>query len=509
MKKLLGLGVLSVLGLVVGCAAGPDTGGEGGANTHDRTAGGDEGEKLETGAMTLSPSGRWGIMQRNTVTVLVDFERGTAQELPFVVERAAWSKRSELAYVVLADRKGVGALDLARASLAWKVVPAFVSTAGATLARLVDDESALVVGDLARVFVIDTKDGDVRGTAAVPSGPTDIEPIGGGRALVVGSTRWQDHAPATEVVLVDAATMKTSRVEVPNCAAPIVPTKGGARALLSPTYCEEARPANAPATWTNPDPVSVIDVVGGELRFVKNLPGFGPVALSPDGARAVAYLDTKRMDRSMFADPSQIPGSGAPRYHVMVIDPATLAFTLDGVGDVLPRFAMAKSGAGLLVDGTAEAARGEAYAKVTLGAGGVTAEAGGAFGGGRGLFGWFDLGTRKYTAFSGPSASLDRFVQRDDGQVFTLRTRADGMGGDLFRIDVGARATEDLGRSLRDVGVRPDGSLVLRIRLEAAVEGSLKYAQEEYCLSPDGRTCATSIRFRGKTPLPSCEHDCF
>lgn len=508
MKNVLWVGALALT--VVGCAAGPDTHGEGGANAHDRSQGGAEGEKLETGAMTLSPDGRWGIMQRNTVTVLVDFEKKTAEELPFVVERAAWSRRGDVAYVVLADRRGVGALRLESASLAWKVVPAFKTTAGATLARLTQDEDALVVGDLDRVFVIATKDGDVRGTVPVPSGPTDIEPLAGGRALVVGATQWRDHAPKTEVVLLDVASLRDARVDVPNCAAPIVATQGGARALLSPTYCEEARPAGEAASWTNPDPVSVIDLGPDlSLRFVKNLPGFGPVAVTPDGARAVAYLDTKRMDRAMFDDPAQIPGPGAPRYHLMVIDARTLRFTLDGVGDVLPRFAMDERGAGLLVDGTAELARGEATATVKVSPGGVTAEIGGAFGGGRGLFGYFDLGARRYSPFTGPPASLDRFVQRDDGQVFTLRTRADGMGGDLFRVDVGARATEDLGKSLRDVGLLPDGSLVLRIRLEAAVEAGAKYAQEEYCVSRDGRACSASIRFRGKTPLPSCEHDCY
>ena len=72
-----------------------------------------------------------------------------------------------------------------------------------------------------------------------------------------------------------------------------------------------------------------------------------------------------------------------------------------------------------------------------------------------------------------------------------------GRFGDLFGIDVAARATFDLGRSLRDIALLHDGTLVLRIRLERDAEG---YLHEEYCFSTDAKTCNASVRYTSPVP---------
>ena len=511
MKNPLGCAV-ALLAVVFASGCGPLGGGggseEGGANANDRSAGGNDGELLETGAMSISPSGAYVIAQRNTSTVIVDVKGSSYRELDFQGERFVFSRTREVAYVLLADRQGVIAMDLASGAELWRSVPAFTSTAGAFLARVTADDRTIVIADYDRVFFLDAKTGDVRTVATVGVLPMDLEIMADDKhALVVASTTWDDAGPHTPVSLVDLEKQTATSIDIPNCAAPISILPDGARALVSPTFCTRDQ-KTAPAGWRNPDPVSVIDIdtAAGTLKFVKNLPGFGPTALLGDG-RAVAYLDMKRIDESMFDDKAQIPAAGSPQFHLMLIQPKTLKFELVPIGDKLPRFAPSKDGKSLLVDATVSVVRSEASASVTLDANGLKAEVKSAsFGDDSGsLFGAFDLTGKKYVPFTGPAASLDRFVQLGDGsQVFTLRNN--GRGGDLFSIDLAAKTTFDLGKSLRDVGVLPDGrTLVFRIRIEGTADG---YLREEFCFTTDGRVCnsdrrSTSVQY--KSPVP--QHD--
>jgi hypothetical protein len=472
---------------------------EGGANANDRSNGNAEGDRLENGAMAVSPSGAYIVARRNTTTLIVDVQGSKVTELDLIGERFAFSKKREVVYTVLANTEGVVALDLATGKELWNVVPAFSTGSGAFVARVTDDDKTLLVGDYDRLFFIDAQTGDVRSVSKVGDRPVDLELVDDGHALVVGSTTWADGGPHTPVSLVALGDGKVATIDVPNCTAPLTVVPDGSRALLSPTFCTPDAAAKSMG-WSNPDPVSVIDVdrTTGTLKFVKNLPGFGPVALLNDG-RAVAYLDTKRMDAAMFDDKSQVPGAGADQFQLMLIEPKTMKFTLSPIGQSLPRFAPSKDGKSLLVDASVMVVRNEASASVSIDPSGkITAEIKGVFNDTSGsLFGVFDLQSKTYVPFAGPAASLDRFVQLGDGsQVFTLRETLDG--GDLFSIDVGAHASFDLNRNLRDIGILPDGrTLVLRIRLGLDEE---RYAREEFCMSTDGRTCGTSIMYRSKVP---------
>lgn len=500
MKRL--LGCVAALFLAACSGVGSDGGGEGGANANDRSEGNAEGERLETGAMAVSPSGAYIVARRNTTTLIVDVHGQKVTELDIVGERFVFSKKREAVYAVLANLQGVVAIDLATTKELWRTVPAFTTSTGAFLARVTDDDTTLLVADYDRVFSIDPQNGDVRGvTSSVGVRPVDLELLpGDARAVVVGSTTWRDGGPHTPVSLVGVTDRKVTTIDVPNCAAPIAIVPDGSRALLSPTFCTADAEARAKG-WSNPDPVSMIDIDAGAgtLSFIKNLPGFGPVSLLADG-RAVAYLDTKRMDPSMFDDESQVPGPLADQYHLMLIEPQSMNFDLHPIGKQLPRFAPGRDGKSLLVDASVMVVRNEASASITFDpmSGKITAEVKGAFGDTSGsLFGVFDLQSKTYVPFSGPGASLDRFVQLGDGsQVFTLKENS--LGGDLFAIDVGARTSVDLGRTLRDIAILPDGrTLVLRIRLELDAE---RHAREEFCLSTDGTTCNASIMYRSRTP---------
>ncbi|MFO0735431.1 MAG: hypothetical protein U0270_06110 [Labilithrix sp.] len=495
----------------VGCGPVGDqsgsTGDEGGANANDRSSGNGDSELLETGAMAVSPTGDYIVARRNTTTLIVDVKGSSLTELPLAAERFLFAKSKNVVYVVLPDREGVVALDLGSTKELWRSEPIFEAEARTVLARLSDDDRTLLLADDSRVLFLDSETGDIRFATSSAAGIVDLDLLPGGKsAIAVGTTRWEDGGPHTPVSLVPLDGSASKTIDVPNCAAPIAIVENGSRALLSPTFCTPSAELRKQG-WSNPDPVSVIDIDASknELSFVKNLPGFGPVALL--GGTAVAYLDTKRMDPAMFSNPAQVPGKDAKQFQLMTIDPKSLAFDLHPVGDTLPRFAPSKDGKSLLVDASVSVERtemgGDVKASIELTPDGqleaqVTV---GAFGDASGsLFGVWTLDSKHYTPFQGPAASLDRFVQIADGsQVFTLKNN--GRGGDLYSIDLAARASFDLGMSLRDIAILPDGkTLVLRVRLEPTADG---YLREDFCFSLDARTCVSTVHYQSPTP----QHD--
>lgn len=513
--------IAAVSGTLTGCVM-PTV--EGGANAHDRSTGGEQGEVLPTGSMTVSNNstsgdGEWVVLQRNETTVLLDVDKRTTRVFPEQVQRFIFAeKTADLGYAVLGDGATVVLYDLRTLGELWRAT-ADLSMA-ATLARLSADDEHLLLGDATRIVVLDASNGDVRGDIDVGSHPRQLSFVpGSARALIVGTVRWQDHLPATRVVDADLETLDVKSVDVPNCDAPLVVLPDASRAFLSPTFCEEGRSSGETATWTNPDPVSVIDLGEDGPTFVMNLPGFGPVSMDETGMRAVTFLDVDRMDESMFEDESKIPPRSGDRYHIMNIDPNTLGYELTPVGDLLPRFSMTRNGEALLVDATVQQYRGEAKLEATIDSSGRISVKLKLFGAVDSLFGIFDLDANEYTPFSG-RAPLDRFVQMgDDERVFTLVTRADGMGGDLFRIDIPSERTTDMNWSLRDIGLLEDGeTMVLRERLPAVSverdDGQLDwYRRERYCFSKDGVTCLWDVEFEDSAPFmtkPVCDdyHDC-
>jgi hypothetical protein len=492
---------------------------EGGNNGNDRTSGGEQGEELLTGAMIAAPDGKWAVMQRNRTSVLLDIEKLTAREMPAQVSRFIFAHAGGHGVALLTDGTLVD-YDLATLTSRWQARVPFESAAGPSLLRLSDADEYLVLGDGAAVIVLDATSGETQSRVELPTQAAELSFVPGtSRALIVGTTRWTDHAPATEVSQVDLATTAIASVDVPNCTAPIAVLPDASRALLSPTFCEENVASTGQQTWTNPDPVSIIDLGADGPVFVKNLPGFGPVALKTSGERAIAYLDMQRVDASLFENPAQVPSASSPRYHVMSIDTKTLGFELFPVGEVLPRFALSRDGASLLVDATVQRSRGQASLKATLDTSGHLNVSFKVFGNTDSLFGALGLESGTYTPFAGGAAALDRFVQMGDGKrVFTLKLRADGSGGDLYRIDLDTNSTTALGKSLRDIGLLDDGvTLLLRERLPAvkvtAGTTTSWYRRERYCLSLDGASCRGSIEFQDSTPFqtgPTCTdyHDC-
>lgn len=525
----LGLGLgLSIAAFASGCLPASPVIEEGGANANDRTFAGEQGEELLTGAMEVSPNGNFVVLQRNTITVILDVKNAKYTELAGQFARVAMSKNEDVAYAILMTGELV-ALDLATGVERWR--DANNPYAGASILKLTDDDKSLVavIGNYATV--VDPATGKQRVTSILDGVATygTLLPKANKIALV-GETTWPDHKPSTPVVLMDLATGDTVGTTIPNCEAPVAVVNDEARLLISPTFCEEGRDSDPDDKWTNPDPVSVLDVSAtGELTFLKNLPGFGPVALTPDGSRAVAYLDTKRVDKAMFDDASLIPPSSGPEYHLMVIDPKTLSYSVTAIGDGLPRFAMSRDGKGLLVDSSVKVitrAEAKASAGISIGPDGISGQidADVQVFQENTPFGRFDLDSLTFEGFTGPQAGLDRFVQLGDMKtVVTLQKRTDGLGGMPFLIDLEASTTVELtgnyGTGVRDVGLLPDGkTILLRFRQAAAQIGTQLFARETYCLSLDGLVCASGqIEYQASVSFASVEtndcgamgHDCW
>ncbi|HET9929066.1 MAG TPA: hypothetical protein VFQ35_00180 [Polyangiaceae bacterium] len=514
MLKRLACGI--VCSYLVGCAV-PTV--EGGNNGNDRSNGGEQGEELLTGAMIVSPDGKWAVMQRNQTSVLLDIEQMKPREMPSQVARFVFAETGEHGVALLMDRTLVD-YDLGTLAVRWKRALPFATPSMPSLLRLSPDGKQLLLADGPTLFVLDAASATLQKQLELRSPAAELTFVPDKRrALVVGSTRWSEHLPSTEVAEVDLEAFTLASIDVPNCTAPIAVLPDASRALLSPTFCEEGVASTGQQTWTNPDPVSIVDLAAGGPSFVKNLPGFGPVALETSGKYAVAYLDVKRMDASMFDDPAEVPSLTGPRYHVMRIDPKTLDFALFPIGEVLPRFALGRDGKTLLVDATVQQYRGQASVKASIDSSGHLTASFSVFGKVDSLFGALDLSSGTYAPFGGSTAALDRFVQTRDGKrVFTLKLRADGSGGDLYRIDLDQGSTTALNKSLRDIGLLADGeTLLLRERLPAAqitVGATVSwYRRERYCLSLDGLTCSVSVDFQDSTPFqsgPTCTdyHDC-
>jgi len=164
------------------------------------------------------------------------------------------------------------------------------------------------------------------------------------RAVAVLAHRWAGDAASTnlEVISLDAGT--ATAVFVPNCSDKIGISNDGHYGFIAPTTCL------VPTTGRSKDPISVVDLTAGHETFVENLPGFGPVAMSPVGNRLVGFFDRTEATAQALQDPTQMPGPDTPRYHLMLVDQTTLHYEFVPVGDNLPRFAVTPDGNVLMVD---------------------------------------------------------------------------------------------------------------------------------------------------------------
>ena len=340
------------------------------------------------------------------------------------------------------------------------------------------DDRTLVVAGPETAVVLDAASGVpmfdwMRGTLV----DVDYAPDGG-RVLLTLQETWEWGVPSTRVVVLDVRRGDTSTIEVPNCAANLVVAPGGRRAFLAPTRCGfdttqieiDQRPSAIDAPWAY-DPVSVIDLEAGTL--LRNLPGFGPVALTEDGSLGLAFVNTDHLAEELFDDPAQIPSAAQATYHAMIFDARTLFFDTVPIGDVLPRYALLPDGRVALLDGDRT---------TTCTQDGVEYLCGNDAWDNRTRV--LDLASRRVDELEGPLVSLNQYAVTADAQrVFLLQNQ------DLYSISL-ARLTVSRVRTdyrVQTLNLTPDGARLLLLDTDGVLHVfDARAARSLYHVTPPG-----------------------
>jgi hypothetical protein len=261
--------------------------------------------------------------------------------------------------------------------------------------------------------------GDEVVASKLPGPPLDVRILpDDARAVVVPWQPWETQAaPSTQVTVLSLADGAETHFDVPNCSSEIAVASSGTRAFLAPVACKK-------------DPISYLDLTPGAEGFVKNLPGFGPVAIASGGATAVGFLDTE--SASSLPPPGDgVPLPASPRYQLMLIDTSSLDYKFYPWGSNMPSYAVTPDGATLLVDD--------------------------AFGQGHALL--FDTASRTYRHISGPPVTFDTLaISSDSRHAYVLPARGSRAKRGLYDLDIVAgTATEiDPGFLPLNLNLSPD-----------------------------------------------------
>lgn len=391
---------------------------EGGLNQNGKDPGsGDEGVELSAGEIAVHPSGAYFVAYGGDGTLKGDPATGECEALPGLQwpGRVAFGK--SLAFVT--DYTDGGAeivgYDMNAKARKWSapVDAAFeIEDTGATQYPLlvIDDAGGTIaIAESNLVRIVAQGDGALISETHFDERVLDVDPLpGGGRFVVTTDETWwfDDEAevnlPSTTLAILDRGEL--TRLDVPNCAAELAVSSDGKRAFMAPTECID------PESEEAKDPVSVVDLGSGS--FERHLPGFGPAGATADGKRIIAFLDAENLDESLFVAGDPRP-KGDDRYHLMLIDPATLRFELIGVGDVLPRYAPAPDGSVLLLDTDDWLA--DPRVRVV------------------------DVAMRTISEVDGPEVELDAFAFTRDASRAFLIDDVDGDGAQLYDLSVAMR----------------------------------------------------------------------
>lgn len=211
----------------------------------------------------------------------------------------------------------------------------------------------------------------------------DVAWLPDGALALVEDHTWDGDTPSTRILVHEPGQPQNGRpITIPNCASRLNLSPDGRLGMLAPTFCAK-------------DPVSVIDIAN--RRFVENLPGFGPVAFSPDGDYAVAF--GRQDDLATFGIASETP------YSLLFISTADLSLEVLDLGADLPTYTITPDGEVVLIYSVFKTASYDGIVMV-------------------------DVATRTLRQTDGPEVDLSEFVMSDDGELVYL------IDGGLFRLDV-------------------------------------------------------------------------
>ncbi len=294
-----------------------------------------------------------------------------------------------------------------------------------------------------------------------------FSPVDG--AVLVGAGWWQTNGlPETRVYWMNPTSgVVEDEVAFPNCAADLQVQPQGTLLLMSPNVCFLHAVTLAPPPvleeptdewedewedWEDDedwddydnDPTSIVDLATRE--YVGKLPGFGPLALSPDGTTAVGFSRQQALMKqwNMF---QQAP------HGLLLIRLSDLYWKFLEHGTAEPDFSFAQTGDLLIHDRESGTDR---LLKMSL-------------------------ETETVTEFTGPPAALNESSFGPGGEV--LYTVA---GGDVRRVELaaGAISTIVVPATVAQIFACPQGDLVIAAGAESATL---------YLLDADGGTLIASM----------------
>ncbi|MEW5851292.1 MAG: hypothetical protein AB2A00_21065 [Myxococcota bacterium] len=414
MQRLLVM-TLAATASLMACAEWKTGGNIGGANQGVRAAGNRQGGlALEEGEVAVSPDGSYFISLKDGRLVLGDVGGDRTRkpaDLPAPTRVAFWPRGQGV--FILSTATGTQTLasyDRGHDKVVWqREMPREDRWLDVT-----SDGSRLVLTDDSVLLVNAETGADV--STYRPSAFTvrDVDLTSDGQHVIITE---ETSAGATTTISIrktdDGSAVCTT--EAQNCADELVLSSDETRAFLAPTLCQQ-------------DPVTVI-ALGKDCKVEKQLPGFGPVALSPDGKTAVAFLDRDAVDAQAAQIPQEVRGSNV-RYHLMFIDTQSLTFTTQPESGALPRYAFVPDGRSLLMDLPMD----------------VMAQAA-----------VLDLASGERRTVDGPPVKLHAFAFSSDSQTAFL------LDGGIFELDVAGATLRPIPLPFipRTMNITPDGTTLL------------------------------------------------
>lgn len=409
---------------------------EGGANQNGNHAGNkDGGVQLWLGEIAVDADGRFFLSRSDEHLVVGDLEIGTLDVIDeirvpdvlafrpdgspgFFAVNVALGKESQILETVTS-------YDLSTRSIVWqRELPRWDFTMDVT-----SDGERLLLTYADSVLILDAENGTQLAEIVLDQPAIDVDLVADERIVVMEQqTRDGENLPHARVSVWSALDgSAVCDVVIPNCHSELVVNRSGERAFVAPTRCGR-------------DPISVVDLE--QCNFRGNLPGFGPVALSPDGETVVGFMDRDANDPLAPPLPEDVLTS-QDRYHLMFVETESLDYTTAPIGDLLPRYAFTPNGATLIVDHDVDRDRSRTGPLVLL-----------------------DTEAKTIRTVEGPEVELHEYALTPDS------SRAFIVDAALFRLSIDDAKTDRIGLSYTptSVNITPSGDTLL---LKDAVYGSV------------------------------------